>query len=48
MFSKYNPEIHHRHSLRLPEYDYSNPGIYFVTICTYQRECVFGDVTNKK
>lgn len=48
MFSKYNPEIHHRHSIRLPEYDYSNFGIYFVTICTYQREHVFGEILNGK
>jgi len=48
MFLKYNPEIHHRHSIRLPEYDYSNPGIYFVTICTYQREYIFGEILNGK
>jgi len=48
MFSKYNPEIHHRHSIRLPEYDYSDFGIYFVTICTYQRERVFGEILNRK
>lgn len=29
---KYNPEIHHRHSLRLKNYDYSKSGNYFVTI----------------
>ncbi len=31
--SNYNPKIHHRKSYRLPGYDYSKPGYYFVTIC---------------
>lgn len=29
---KYNPEIHHRHSLRLKNYDYSKNGNYFVVL----------------
>lgn len=40
----YNPDIHHRHSIRLREYDYRDAGAYFVTICTFQRECLFGEV----
>ena len=40
----YNPERHHRRSIRLREYDYSLPGAYFVTICTQRRECLFGEV----
>ncbi|MBW4532690.1 MAG: transposase [Pleurocapsa minor HA4230-MV1] len=43
---KYNPDKHHRRSIRLPGYDYSQPGAYFVTICAYQRQCLFGDVVN--
>jgi REP element-mobilizing transposase RayT len=35
---KYDPRIHHRRSIRLARYDYSQPGAYFVTICTYNRE----------
>jgi REP element-mobilizing transposase RayT len=35
-----------RHSIRLPGYDYSQPGAYFVTICTYHGECLFGEVVN--
>lgn len=42
----YNPDIHHRHSIRLKNYDYSQSGIYFVTICAWQRECLFGDLAN--
>lgn len=45
---KYDPNIHHRVSIRLKEYDYSQPGEYFVTICTKNRECLFGDVMNGK
>jgi putative transposase len=35
---RYDPQIHCRRSIRLPGYDYSQPGAYFVTICTYNRE----------
>ncbi len=35
---------HHRRSIRLPEYDYTQPGAYFVTICTYRRACLFGHI----
>ena len=35
---KYDPQTHHRRSIRLPGYDYSQPGAHFVTICTYDRE----------
>jgi len=33
-----------RRSLRLPGYDYSNEGTYFVTICTHNRRCVLGEI----
>ena len=36
----------HRQSIRLKGYDYAQPGAYFVTVVTYQRECLFGDVVN--
>jgi putative transposase len=42
----FNPEIHHRHSIRLPNYDCSQPGYYFVTLCAHDRECFFGDIEN--
>ena len=45
---KYNPEIHHRRSIRFKGYDYSQTGAYFVTICTQNRECLFGDIVNEK
>ncbi len=35
---------HYRKSIRIKDYDYSQPGEYFITICSYNRECIFGDV----
>ncbi len=43
---KYDLDKHHRRSIRLPGYDYSQSGAYFVTICAYQRQCLFGDVVD--
>jgi len=40
----YDPEKHHRRSIRLKGYDYSQAGAYFVTICTHDRECLFGEI----
>ena len=40
----YDPSRHHRRSIRLRGYDYSQPGAYFVTICVEGREHLFGDV----
>ncbi|MCD6010196.1 MAG: hypothetical protein K0Q79_58 [Flavipsychrobacter sp.] len=42
---KYNPQIHHRWSIRLQGYDYSKPGLYFITICSNNREHRFGYIT---
>ena len=36
--------IHNRHSLRLKDNDYTQPGPYFVTTVTHERECLFGNV----
>jgi putative transposase len=44
--SKFDPQKHHRHSIRLPEYDYTQPGAYFITIVTWHREPLFGEVVN--
>jgi len=43
---KFNPEIHHRRSIRLKGYDYSLNGAYFVTMCTWQRESIFGEIVD--
>jgi REP element-mobilizing transposase RayT len=42
----YNPEIHHRRSIRLKGYDYSQAGLYFITICVQNRKCLFGEITD--
>ena len=33
-----------RKNNRLKEYDYSNKGYYYVTICTYNRQNIFGEI----
>jgi len=37
---------HHRRSIRLAGYDYSQAGAYFVTVCAHDRICLFGDIMN--
>ena len=39
--NKYN-----RRSIRLKIYDYSQPGAYFITIVTHNRQCLFGEIVN--
>lgn len=43
---KYNPQIHHRRSIRLKGYDYSTPDPYFITICCQDMKCRFGKIVN--
>jgi REP element-mobilizing transposase RayT len=45
---KYDPEVHHRRSIRLKNYDYSHSGAYFVTVCTHNRECLLGEITDSE
>lgn len=35
---------YHRRSIRLPGYDYRQPGMYFVTICTWEKQILFGEI----
>lgn len=44
--NNFNPHIHHRRSIRLKGYDYSQAGLYFITICCQDRICRFGNVVN--
>ncbi|MHC4619946.1 MAG: transposase [Planctomycetota bacterium] len=46
MPGKYEPDIHHRRSIRLPCYDYSQDGWYFVTVCAQHHRCMFGNIVN--
>ncbi len=43
---KFDPNKHRRRSIRLPEYNYSQAGAYYVTIVAWHRECLFGEVVN--
>jgi REP element-mobilizing transposase RayT len=43
----FNTKSMHRRTIRLQEYDYSQTGMYFVTICTYQKNCFFGEISNE-
>ena len=42
----FDPKIHHRRSIRLQGYDYSQAGMYFITLCTQKRECLFGAIVD--
>jgi REP-associated tyrosine transposase len=41
---KFDPQKHRRRSIRLHGYDYSSPAAYFITICTDNRQVLFGEV----
>jgi putative transposase len=41
----FDPERHNRRSIRLKGYDYTQPGAYFVTICTLNRVYLFGGIS---
>jgi putative transposase len=40
----YNPDKHNRRSIRLKGYDYSQPGVYYVTLCVSDRQCCLGRI----
>ena len=44
MSRRYDPQTHHRRSIRLRGYDYARAGAYFVTIVVQDRVCLFGEV----
>ena len=41
---KYDPDKHHRRSIRLKGYDYAQAGAYFITVCSDQRARIFGEI----
>jgi len=47
MVNNYDPDKHHRRSIRLEGYDYSQGGAYFVTLCTHGRQPLFGQVVGE-
>lgn len=44
----FNADFHHRRSIRLSGWDYSFPGWYFVTICAYKKEFLFGNIIDQQ
>ena len=44
----YNPQMHNRRSIRFKGYDYTQAGLYFITICCQNRACLFGEIENGK
>ena len=42
----FDPKIHHRKSIRLKNYDYSQAGLYFITLCTQNRLHLFGEIVD--
>jgi len=42
------PELRKRKQFRLPDYDYSENGYYFVTVCTNDRQNIFGRIENNQ
>ena len=45
---KFDPQKHHRRSIRLKNYDYSQVGAYYITIVTCQRDPLFGRIVNEE
>mgnify|MGYP001163368754 CR=1 FL=1 len=39
-----NPGSHHRRLIRLQHYNYSLTGAYFISLCAYNKECLFGNI----
>jgi len=44
----YDPNIHHRRSIRLKGYDYSQEGLYFITLCIQNKDCLFGEIVENQ
>jgi len=44
--TRFDPERHHRRSIRMMGYDYHQEGAYFVTVCTQDRSFLFGKVVH--
>ena len=44
--NNFNPEKHHRRSIRMPGFDYACAGGYFVTICAAEKRRIFGKIEN--
>ena len=45
---KFNPDIHHRKSIRLKNYEYFNNWLYFITIAIQNKLCLFWNIENSR
>lgn len=45
---QYNKKMYKRHSIRLKKWDYKKEGLYFITICIQNRECLLGEIIENK
>lgn len=45
---KYNLDVHQRCSIRIKNYDYSQAGAYFITLCIQNRECLLDEIIDGK
>ena len=43
--TRYDPDLHHRRSIRLPGYDYRSAGVYYVTLCVWGKLCLLGEIS---
>jgi REP element-mobilizing transposase RayT len=48
MKTKFDPQKHHRRSIRLKGYDYTSEGAYYVTIVVQGRQCLFGEIVDRE
>ena len=44
---QYNKKMYKRHSIRLKKWDYKKEGLYFITICIQNRECLLLNIQRK-
>ena len=45
-YMPYDPNLHHRRSIRLKGYDYSQSGYYYITLCVKNNDCLFGEIVD--
>ncbi|NTW88447.1 MAG: transposase [Desulfobulbaceae bacterium] len=45
---RYNSVSHHRQSIRMKGYNYAQNGIYFITVCTHNRDCFFAEISTPR
>lgn len=44
--TRFDSNKHHRRSIRLPDYNYASEGAYFVTICAFRKQHIFGELSD--